>query len=32
MEKLATEAAVWKTCDQLVSENRKITGRNILLN
>lgn len=29
MEKLATEEAVWKKCDQLVSENRKISGRNI---
>lgn len=27
MEKLATEEAVWKTCDQISAEGRKVTGR-----
>lgn len=29
MEKLATEEAVWTVCAQLVSENRKVTGRSV---
>ena len=29
MEKVATEEAVWKVCEQLMTENHKISGRSV---